>query len=231
MSQAVGPMGSSTDVFQACGDLVGVVLAGGYSRRMGVDKGALPIAGQSAVGYLYALLGSVVGTVVVSVRPDQFEGTGGSSVTDFPCVIDDQPGRGPLGAILSVARRFPERPLLVAAVDLTGLTPAALARLTAARGPGLAAVAAQERVGPHFIPGAWDVRSARGLAAHPLCAVWEVWALVRARVAWQAGERSPRRVLAALETAIRGSVRLVDIPFIDANIPAEWPDPDPYFTD
>lgn len=223
MSQTVGPTGSPADVFQPRDDLVGVVLAGGYSRRMGADKGALPIAGQPAVGHLYALLGLVVGTVVVSVRPDQLEGTGGSTITAFPCVSDDHPGSGPLGAILSVARHFPERPLLVAAVDLTGLTPAALARLLAARGPGFAAVAAQKRVGPHSTAGGWDAKSARGPAAHPLCAIWEVPALVHARAAWEAGERSPRWVLAALETSIRGSVRLVDIPFIDANTPGEWP--------
>lgn len=223
MSQAAGPTGSSADALQPHGDLVGVVLAGGYSRRMGADKGALPIAGQPAVGRLYELLGLVVGTVVVSVRPDQIKEPGGTAFTAFLCVIDDHPGSGPLGAILSVARRFPKRALLVAAVDLIGLTPEALARLLAARGPGIAVVAAQERADSHSVAGGGGVRSSTASAAHPLCAVWEAPALVRAQAAWEAGERSPRRVLEALEVAVSGSVRLVDIPFIDANTPEEWP--------
>lgn len=222
MSQAGGPA-IRPPTAQPRGDPVGVVLAGGYSRRMGADKGALPIAGQPAVGRLYALLGSVVGTVVVSVRPDQIEGPGETAFTAFPCVIDDHPGSGPLGALLSVARHFPERALLVVAVDLAGLTPAALARLLAARGPGIAVVAAQKRVEPHSAARGRGAQSALAPAAHPLCAIWEVTALTRARTAWEAGERSPRRVLDALESVGGGFVRLVDIPFIDANTPEEWP--------
>lgn len=189
-------------------DIVGVILAGGYSRRMGADKGALQIEGEPAVGRLYRLLGSAVGTVVVSVRPKQLDGPGAATFAGFPCVIDDDPGSGPLGAIVSTARHFPDRALLVVAVDLVGLKADSVARLLAARGPGIAVVAARQR-------------TEAPAAAHPLCAIWEVPALVRAIAAWKAGERSPLRVLEALDLAADGAVRLIDLLFFDINTPGD----------
>jgi molybdopterin-guanine dinucleotide biosynthesis protein A len=189
-------------------DIAGVILAGGYSRRMGADKGALKIAGEPAVVRLYGLLATAVGEVVVSVRPEQLDGPGGATYAGLPCVLDDDSGSGPLGAIVSVARRYPDRALLVVAVDLVGLTADSIDRLLAARRPGVAVVAARQR-------------SEASTAAHPLCAVWAVPALDRATAAWKAGERSPLRVLAALDLARGGSVWLVDIPFIDANTPGD----------
>jgi molybdenum cofactor guanylyltransferase len=208
VSNGVGETGAAATVPLPHSDVVGVVLAGGYSRRMGADKGGLPFEGAPAVGRLCRLLSATVGTTVVSLRPEQLAGPDAAAYAPFPCVLDDDPGSGPLGAIVSVSRHFPDRVLLVVAVDLVGLTADSVARLLAARGPGIAVVAARQRT------------ESRSLA-HPLCAVWEVPALDRATAAWKAGERSPRRVLEAMDLARGGSVRLVDIPFIDANTPGD----------
>ena len=51
--------------------LRGLVLAGGTSRRMGRDKAAIVIDGQTLLQRAVSLLSHHVSDVFVSVRPDQ----------------------------------------------------------------------------------------------------------------------------------------------------------------
>lgn len=188
-----------------------MVLAGGFGRRMGCDKSLVPLAGQPAVQRQAALLREVARRVVVSVRPEQLTGENRAAFTGLECIADDTPGAGPLGALVTVARHFPERALLIVAVDLAGLTASALRQLLADRAPEVAVVAARQQPA--------DTSSTASDLPHPLCALWTPPALVAAHRAWQAGSRSPRWVLADIARANPAAIRLLAIPFSDRNTP------------
>lgn len=81
-------------------DLVGVVLAGGQSSRMGAEKGLLPLGGIPLMARVIARLAPQVGKVVISANgdPGRFEALA------VPVVPDVVPGCGPLGGLLSGLR-------------------------------------------------------------------------------------------------------------------------------
>jgi molybdenum cofactor guanylyltransferase len=93
--------------------VIGVVLAGGGSRRMGHDKALLEWQGQPLMASIRErLLAAGCDTVVTS--------------RDAPdCIADYFPGLGPLGGIHAVVRHCPARGYLVAPVDMP-LMPASL---------------------------------------------------------------------------------------------------------
>jgi|CXWL01.1.fsa_nt_gi molybdopterin-guanine dinucleotide biosynthesis protein A len=115
-------------------ETVGVVLAGGASRRMGQDKTGLRLRGQSLVERAAATLGAAVSEVVVADRGRQLL-AGYPSMDDAPGSPGDAPTRGPAAGILGAALARRGRPLLVLACDLprvtTRLLDLLLARATA----------------------------------------------------------------------------------------------------
>jgi len=102
-------------------ELLGVVLAGGRSRRMGRDKATLVVAGRTLARRAADLLGSVCAEVLVADR-------GRGVVPGLPSVPDG-PGAGPAAGLLGAARAAPGRPLLAFACDLPRVPPALLAAL------------------------------------------------------------------------------------------------------
>jgi molybdopterin-guanine dinucleotide biosynthesis protein A len=100
---------------------LGVVLAGGASRRMGRDKASLELDGESLALRAARRLAEVCATVVIA-------GGGRASVPGFPAVADG-PGRGPAAGILGAARAWPGWSLLVLACDLPRVPAALLAEL------------------------------------------------------------------------------------------------------
>ena len=104
---------------------VGVVLAGGASRRMGLDKALLALsdAGQPASLPAGAAerLAAVCAEVAVADR-------GRGLLPGLPS-LPDGPGRGPAAGILGAAAAYPGRPLLVLACDLPRVPAALLAEL------------------------------------------------------------------------------------------------------
>jgi len=93
--------------------IVGVVLAGGASRRMGRDKATLLFEGETLAARAARKLAPVVATVVIA---DRNRGT----VPGFPSV-EDGPGAGPAAALLGAAAAHPGAALLVLACDLPHL--------------------------------------------------------------------------------------------------------------
>ena len=184
--------------------ILGVVLAGGRSTRMGADKATLPIRNQPAVLHQAGLLRSVLPDVVLSIRADQQPALAALAPSPpYPLIPDDPPDQGPLSAILTVARQYPSHALFLLPTDLLDLTPAPLRELLSLRAPRLDAIAACQ---PGSIP----------LMPHPLFAIWEPAALDAARAAWTQGIRSPNRVLQQLHHA---RLRLHPVPFHDRNTP------------
>lgn len=91
-----------------------MVLCGGESRRMGEDKWKLRIYGQTWANYVATLLKPHCETVFISsVKKLEL---------DFPFVIDEFPGEGPLGAWYSFSKKFPGRNLISLPVDMPLLT-------------------------------------------------------------------------------------------------------------
>ncbi|HWS40646.1 MAG TPA: molybdenum cofactor guanylyltransferase [Arenimonas sp.] len=91
--------------------LIGVVLAGGLSRRMGEDKALLPFQDSTLLHHQVELLKPLCDHVLVS-----------GDYAGFACVPDTVARCGPLGGIYSVALNNPGANLLVIAVDMPLLT-------------------------------------------------------------------------------------------------------------
>lgn len=89
------------------GDCLGVVLAGGRSLRMGVDKARLRWQGRTLLEYGIACL-KTAGCARVLVS---------GNYLDVAHVPDRYPDRGPLGGLESVAQIAPESRWLVIAID------------------------------------------------------------------------------------------------------------------
>jgi len=103
--------------------VVGVVLAGGASLRMGRDKAGLELDGVSLVERAASRLATVCGTVLLA--------DGGRRSTPGWTSIEDGPGRGPAAGLLAAAERHPQSSLLALACDLPLVPEELLARLAA----------------------------------------------------------------------------------------------------
>jgi molybdopterin-guanine dinucleotide biosynthesis protein A len=162
--------------------LVGLVLAGGRSARMGQDKAALVYAGDPQIERAHRALAAVCAGVLVSVRADQADN---DLYKRFALVVDRGAARGPAAGLLAAWRQARGAALLVLAVDLPLVDAAVLRRLIGARDPRAHATAFVHADG----------------TLEPLCTIWEpaAHAIVRARA--QKSHLSLRTVLE--ETAIR----------------------------
>jgi len=108
--------------------LLGVVLCGGESRRMGRDKGLLQSDGQPWVLRIGEKLAMNQLPVVYSINKKQVT----SYATWLPpghYVVDTDSGAGPLKGLLSVHRSYPENDLLPVACDMRDLDTDTIARL------------------------------------------------------------------------------------------------------
>ena len=77
-----------------------LILIGGQSKRMGVDKSNLSYHGKSQWKYLVDVINIFIDEIYISVRADQ--------VLDYPNLITDkEEGLGPFGGILSALEEKP----------------------------------------------------------------------------------------------------------------------------
>jgi molybdopterin-guanine dinucleotide biosynthesis protein A len=129
--------------------VLGVVLAGGASRRMGRDKAALELRGRPLLAWVVEALSAAFGGVVVVGPPER-----SALVPGVQVVTDAYPSQGPLGGIATALRHASSGRVFVAACDMPFLQPA-LARYLTTVAPDAAAC----------VP-----RSARGV--EPLCACY-----------------------------------------------------------
>lgn len=121
-------------------EVVGVVLAGGRSRRFGVDKARVEVGGEPLVVRTVRVLAEVLGEVVVvgdvtlrELWPERSGAAGApgpvpDSAPDFTPSFMDDPREGPLGAVIAAWRRC-LRPLVVLACDLPLMDRETVARL------------------------------------------------------------------------------------------------------
>lgn len=155
--------------------VVGVILAGGQSRRMGRDKAGMDYHGRPQWLYLAEILDSLCAGVCLSLPM----GVDPVSYQPWTVVEDAFPFGGPINGILSGGEKYPGKALLTVACDLPQVDRAALDKLMQQRASDCLATA---YVGTDGNP-------------EPLLALWEPAAQAELKSAAIAGERSPRRFL------------------------------------
>lgn len=182
--------------------LYGLVLAGGDSRRMGRDKGALEWQGEPLAVRQWRLLSALCERAFVSVNATQ---VAREPYRDLPLIHDPQVRQGPITGLLAASQAHAEVAWLVVAVDMPRVDDVLLGELIAARDPARDATA--------FV-------HAEGLV-EPLCAIWEPSAFPVLRGELHRGRASPRRFLEARDVV---RVPIGDsAPLRSVNDARDWP--------
>ncbi|HXU44524.1 MAG TPA: molybdenum cofactor guanylyltransferase [Thermoanaerobaculia bacterium] len=158
---------------------VGIVLAGGLSRRLGRDKASLEVGGESLALRAARRLAEICSEVAIA-------DAGRGSIADFPS-LPDGPGRGPAAGLLGAEHAFPARSLLVLACDLPEVPAALLAEAARAEAAGW---------------GDWVVPRWRG-NLEPLAALYRPRALSALRTRALRGEHALHRLAEEGALAIR----------------------------
>lgn len=158
-------------------ELRGLVLSGGFSRRMGRDKALLDYHGRPQGVYAYEQLKELLPEVYLSCRAGQWRGT---PLDAYPQIHDSTPISGPMGGILSGMSLIPTSAWLVVACDLPYLKLETLKNLLARRNPF--------RLATHFL-------SLEDQLPEPLCAIYEDRIQSRLWEAYGHGFNCPRKVL------------------------------------
>ncbi|MBS1531203.1 MAG: NTP transferase domain-containing protein [Bacteroidetes bacterium] len=176
-----------TKLEEAVPVLNGLILAGGKSRRMGFDKGAVNWFGKEQRYFMADMLQPFCREVFISCREDQK-----SDVDDNYSVLQDTfIGLGPYGAILSAFREQPDRAWLVVACDLPLLDAETIGYLIGQRDVSKIATAFNS---PH------------DEFPEPLITIWEPKSYPALLSFLSQGYSCPRKVL------INSAVRLLDAP-------------------
>jgi molybdopterin-guanine dinucleotide biosynthesis protein MobB len=177
---------------------VGVLLAGGESRRMGSDKRGLRLGGETLLRRNLAFLSSIFPVVGLSVR------SAAQAPADLPdgvvVIADEVPG-SPMGGLAGILAHFGE-PVFALAADLIAPDPAAVARVLGAYGDvDVSLPVAEDHLEPlHAVYGPRCLPHMRQLLAAGAHSILDLFPLVRvARVPFA-------------DTS----------PFFNVNTPADW---------
>jgi len=168
--------------------ILGAVLVGGESQRMGRDKARLPFRGRSLAVHVAQILDQVLGDVVMVGRED-----GDARFPGWTVIADRFPGAGPLAGLHAAllhaaAPAGGGRPVFLAACDLPGLS-ADLVRHVADR----------TSAGEGRPAGPWVRVPATEGRLQPLAALYAPECLPIAEAHLRDGQRAMHRFLAALE--------------------------------
>ena len=148
--------------------LTALLLAGGESRRMGIDKATLKLAGKPLWQRQLWLLEELHPQelwVSARMRPVWCP-------AEIEVVLDEPPSRGPLSGIVAALLRLQTSHLIALAIDLPQMTATHLRQLLTLAQPGRGVV------------------SVNGDLFEPLCAIYPAEALVAANEALQQNQLS-----------------------------------------
>jgi len=125
-------------------DVTGLILAGGASRRMGVDKAFLEIDGVPLIERIHRVLAPLFAEVLIAA------GAPAPERGPFPARVlhDDTPGQGPLGGLVAGLKAARTPWVFMVACDMPSLDPKVIARIVEARAEGLLAVVPESPGGP-----------------------------------------------------------------------------------
>lgn len=184
-----------------------ILLAGGKSVRMGEDKALLSFEGMTLLEHgATRLLPGGEEVVVVTDMPDRY------SLPGVKMIADAMPHSGPVGGIVTGLGALGEGWHFVLACDMPFVRREVLDLL------GDAATPEWDAVVPEI-----------GGEAEPLCALYRHTALPKLRHYLEAGRRSARGALEALNVCFIGeeALRRADpdlISFTNINTPEDWED-------
>lgn len=141
----------SVHLDRTAGAVVGAVLCGGASRRMGRDKAALPIDGVPMARRVADVLARAGCEPVVAVGGD----AGVLHEVGLAVVPDEYPGAGPLGGLITALHQFRDAAVVVVvACDLPWLGADSVTMVLGSMRPDdLAVIGRTDRVQP--LVGAW----------------------------------------------------------------------------
>ncbi len=170
------------------------VLTGGASRRFGADKALFRFAGVALAERVCRALREAGASEVLSVGGDE------RALTGLGCfdrhVPDRWPGQGPLGGIVTALEASISDVVVVLACDTPGVGPSAPKALLGSVGSADVAVGMV------------------GDREQPLSAAWHRRVAVTLRLAFESGERAPRRVIQSLDV-VRVPLHADDVDDID----------------
>ncbi len=177
---------------------IGVLLAGGESRRMGRDKRGLRLGGETLLQRNLAFLGDLFPVLGLSVRSAE------QAPDDLPAgvvVIPDEVPGSPLAGLASILGRFDE-PVFAMAADLIAPEPGAVARvLEAFHGVDVALPVAEDHLEPlHAVYGPGCLPHMQALLAAGAHSILDLFPLV------------PVARVPFADTT----------PFFNVNTPADW---------
>ena len=182
------------------GRILGVILAGGASRRFGADKCAASLAGKPLLEWVIGRARPQVETLLVNTNDTEM----GKRAPDLECISDNAPGEGPLAGILAALAEAERRGFTHVAsfaCDTPFFPRDTVARLKTALESDHADFAV----------------ASCGATAHRIFALWPVTCHGRLHEAFASGARSMRSIEKWLTPAW-------------ADFPAEGgPDGDPFF--
>lgn len=161
--------------------ILGLILAGGRSTRMGRDKALLPVAGQPLLGHVVARLSPQVDKIVLNANGDPARFT----AFHLPIIADHGESRGPASGILAglaYAQTHGAKWIGLVPVDAPLLPLDLMAQLGAAIGQN-------------------DVAMARGTHIEPLFSLWRVDAAPKIAAAVHGGEDALYRIAQSMAHA------------------------------
>jgi molybdopterin-guanine dinucleotide biosynthesis protein A len=132
-----------------------IILAGGASRRLGVDKPEQRIGGRRLLDIALAAVAGADPIVVV--------GPPREVPPRVVVVREDPPGAGPAAAVAAGLAALPsdDADVVVLAADLPRIAPSAVAALAAARGDAPVALAVDDAGYPQYLTAVWDSAALR----------------------------------------------------------------------
>ena len=98
-------------------DILGVILCGGESKRMGRDKGLISIKDTIQAKFMADKLAFLQVHVVFSINENQFNNYCLHVLPD-DLIVDDHELKGPARGLLTVHKRCPDKDLLLLACDM-----------------------------------------------------------------------------------------------------------------
>ena len=173
--------------------LKSLVLVGGKSQRMGMDKANLNYHGQPQSQFLVDILRGLKTSPHISCRTEQIADFQGTTTENMPIIADTFLELGPFGAILSAFRHNPNAAWLVVACDLPLLDAKTLDFLIKNRNLSAVATAFRSPQSEDSFP-------------EPLITIWEPRAYPILLSFLAQGISCPRKVL------INSEIHLLDAP-------------------
>ena len=105
-------------------DIIGVILAGGKSSRMGSDKALLDLNGKPFIRHIADVFRQFFTTILISADDDALY-----SFLDVPVITDIVKNSGPLGGIHSGLKHSHPRDIFIVACDMPFIEPDAVTSL------------------------------------------------------------------------------------------------------